>query len=323
MALSALAALGIAAGSQVVGNLLGSALGGVNASTQNHYSRELMRFQSELEHNENQYWADYNSPIQQMSRLKAAGLNPNLVYGNGSVAQVGGSVSPSAKSDYRPANVDFLEGINMSNLVAQNENLRQQNDLLKAQTEKERNISEGVDLDNMRKRGQNPFQYGSYESMEQHYKALNAKSENERIASSIALQKLDIFRKEIENRFENAAAYIRLDQMTTDLAIARINESYLPFILDNQLKLSQAQQGQAYATIIELGALTSYYRQLKDTSHSTQELTDTENEIKHRRKQLADLGLNPDDNTEVGAIINGLAGVLLSLATGRWKNALK
>lgn len=29
---------------------------------------------------------DYNHPIQQMERLQAAGLNPNLVYGSGSVA---------------------------------------------------------------------------------------------------------------------------------------------------------------------------------------------------------------------------------------------
>ena len=29
---------------------------------------------------------DYNSPVSQMERLKLAGLNPNLVYGSGSVA---------------------------------------------------------------------------------------------------------------------------------------------------------------------------------------------------------------------------------------------
>lgn len=36
----------------------------------------------------------YNSPQMQMERLKAAGLNPNLVYGNGAVA-TGGEVSPT------------------------------------------------------------------------------------------------------------------------------------------------------------------------------------------------------------------------------------
>lgn len=52
---------------------------------------------------------DYNHPIQQMERLKAAGLNPNLVYGSGSVAGnttsapslVGGGVSTKTESAIR------------------------------------------------------------------------------------------------------------------------------------------------------------------------------------------------------------------------------
>lgn len=37
-------------------------------------------------HNENRFWADYNSPAEQMKRLSDAGLNPNLVYGQGANA---------------------------------------------------------------------------------------------------------------------------------------------------------------------------------------------------------------------------------------------
>lgn len=38
---------------------------------------------------------EYNSPEQQMLRLSRAGLNPNLVYGNGSAANIGPTSSPS------------------------------------------------------------------------------------------------------------------------------------------------------------------------------------------------------------------------------------
>lgn len=38
---------------------------------------------------------EYNSPAAQMARLKAAGLNPNLVYGNGADAQSSGTVRSS------------------------------------------------------------------------------------------------------------------------------------------------------------------------------------------------------------------------------------
>ena len=63
---------------------------------------------------------DYNHPIQQMERLKAAGLNPNLVYGSGSVAGnttsapslVGGSISTKTESAIRGLNtvLNFAQG---------------------------------------------------------------------------------------------------------------------------------------------------------------------------------------------------------------------
>lgn len=63
---------------------------------------------------------DYNHPIQQMNRLKAAGLNPNLVYGSGSVAGnttsapslVGGGISTKTESAIRGLNtvLNFAQG---------------------------------------------------------------------------------------------------------------------------------------------------------------------------------------------------------------------
>lgn len=63
---------------------------------------------------------DYNHPIQQMERLKAAGLNPNLVYGSGSVAGnttsapslVGGGVSTKTESAIRGLGqvLEFVQG---------------------------------------------------------------------------------------------------------------------------------------------------------------------------------------------------------------------
>lgn len=49
-----------------------------------------------------QMQADYNSPHAQMERLKAAGLNPNLVYGNGATAEMGTPVRSSSTGSYSP-----------------------------------------------------------------------------------------------------------------------------------------------------------------------------------------------------------------------------
>lgn len=71
---------------------LGSSIaGGVTAGKMN---RRAVRFQREMFEKQGQreleYWHmqnQYNLPIEQMKRLKDAGLNPNLVYGTGADAQ--------------------------------------------------------------------------------------------------------------------------------------------------------------------------------------------------------------------------------------------
>lgn len=49
----------------------------------------------------------YNSPEQQMQRLKEAGLNPNLVYGNGADATVGGPPRATNAEAWRPETPNF------------------------------------------------------------------------------------------------------------------------------------------------------------------------------------------------------------------------
>ncbi|QCQ85007.1 DNA pilot protein [Blackfly microvirus SF02] len=44
----------------------------------------------------------YNAPEQQMARLKAAGLNPNLVYGNGATATSAQPVRSTSTADWKP-----------------------------------------------------------------------------------------------------------------------------------------------------------------------------------------------------------------------------
>lgn len=301
--------------SATVGPIVNGVTDVLGMSGSAHYQRRNMREAAALQHEENKYWAEYNTPANQMARLKAAGLNPNLVYGNGADAQFQGSVSPSGGMPHLRGGygTDFITHLNM---LEQNKNLRAQNELLRSQTAKTENESAGIALDNLRKQGMNPFQYGSYEAMEQHYKALNAKSENEKIASAIALSKAELFGKEIENRFSNAASYIKLDQLSLERSIAAINASMLPSILENQVKLSQVQQGQAYAQIVELGALTALQRELSLkarqetlTEKEKTDLTSADKEIRQRKAKLASLGLDPDANNIASSIINAVIGI--------------
>lgn len=50
---------------------------------------------------------EYNSPAAQMSRLKAAGLNPNLVYGQGAVANNATAPRSASVESYKPMPIQF------------------------------------------------------------------------------------------------------------------------------------------------------------------------------------------------------------------------
>lgn len=91
----------IAAGSQLASS-------GINAATQaslNKKTRQWNEKMHALQRGESladwNMQNEYNSPTSQMARLKAAGLNPNLVYGNGAIAE-SANVRPSPVESWSP-----------------------------------------------------------------------------------------------------------------------------------------------------------------------------------------------------------------------------
>jgi hypothetical protein len=79
---------------------------------------------------------NYNAPVNQMSRLKQAGLNPHLVYGSGSVAGNLSAPPPQVKAprvDTNAAVNAYAQAAQVQNMFAQNENLSAQNSLIKSQ----------------------------------------------------------------------------------------------------------------------------------------------------------------------------------------------
>jgi hypothetical protein len=103
----------------------------------------------------------YNSPAQQMQRLQDAGLNPNLVYGNG-VAQSTAATLPK----YQPARYDaptYKSGLGETAGMAlsQYNDMRRTNaqvDLVK--TQQDLNVIKAAtgELDNKQKKALNPIQ---------------------------------------------------------------------------------------------------------------------------------------------------------------------
>uniref|UniRef100_A0AAU8AXX7 DNA pilot protein n=1 Tax=Dulem virus 108 TaxID=3145585 RepID=A0AAU8AXX7_9VIRU len=138
-------------------SLLGSALGFGSQKKTNKANMELAKYQNEWQAQENekayqrnlQMWNlqnAYNSPTQQMARLRSAGLNPNLVYGSGVTGNSAGSTPQYQPADIKRAELSPYRGWNqgltdaVSNFLAfrsnraQVENMEAQNSLIRQQT---------------------------------------------------------------------------------------------------------------------------------------------------------------------------------------------
>lgn len=148
---------GIIAG---VGSLLGS---GINAIAQNRANKQnlkLAQYQNAWQSAENDkafknnilMWNmqnAYNSPTAQMSRLRQAGLNPNLVYGSGVTGNNAGSapqyepikVQRATMEPYRGWNLGLSDAVSVYMAARQNkaqiENMEAQNKLIKEQARTE------------------------------------------------------------------------------------------------------------------------------------------------------------------------------------------
>lgn len=113
---------------------------------------------------------EYNSPRAQMERLRAAKLNPNLVYGNGADAQ-GGTVRPTSVESWNPRAPqvdlggtagDAIQAYMQTEMLpAQLDNLRTQNSVL----EQEKLLKAAQTLGIMASTKQTEFDTGVKESI--------------------------------------------------------------------------------------------------------------------------------------------------------------
>ena len=90
----------------IVGGLGGAAITNAGAKKR---QREADAMNQKFWNMQNQY----NHPIQQMERLAAAGLNPNMIYGSSPGSAVGNaeSISPSKAAPYDMGTLGIQEGL--------------------------------------------------------------------------------------------------------------------------------------------------------------------------------------------------------------------
>lgn len=144
-----------------VGSLFGglgsSAINNKAVQETNKANMEIAKYQAQWQQQENEkayqrslhMWNlqnEYNSPTQQMARIRAAGLNPNLVYGNGVTGNSSGSTPQYEPAKFNAPTMQAYRGWNLgiSDAIsqflayrtseAQVDNMEAQNSLIRQQT---------------------------------------------------------------------------------------------------------------------------------------------------------------------------------------------
>jgi len=101
----------LSAGSNVLSQGINAVATGTTNRANRRHAEKMMQWEVNANRQNWQLQNEYNHPKQQMQRLKEAGLNPNLVYGNGAVATGGQISSASGRSPQGQAPQFDLGGI--------------------------------------------------------------------------------------------------------------------------------------------------------------------------------------------------------------------
>lgn len=135
----------LVAGISAAGNLLGSLFGSIGQRSANRRQRQYNLMMYERQRADNlKFWKmqnKYNSPASQMSRLRTAGLNPNLMYGHMSSDSASSLRAPSPGA-FNPENVfKSFDGSSIGSYLSYR-NLQERNQNINAQTNAARSTAD-------------------------------------------------------------------------------------------------------------------------------------------------------------------------------------
>jgi hypothetical protein len=173
---------------------------------------------------------DYNDPQNQMSRLKNAGLNPNLIYGSNASGAAGNAdgVPPSkaAPYEFKSPIADVQATYGIKNTEAQTDNLKVQNTVL----EQERQLKQAQTLKTLSEgrlsKTQELYADDLISTTLEGQKEINRKREQETIGA------------ELDNAFKDGALKDQLKRIYYEAANARA--TYNGQILKNKLTKYEA-----------------------------------------------------------------------------------
>lgn len=263
--LPALAVAGIALGAKQLLNFGNSRIGVGQR-------KELMDYQYNLERSMFDYANNYNKPINQMVRLREAGLNPNLVYGNGSVAgNVAGSApSISIPSVSGPESVGINDAISAYQLgldtkIKQSQlgNLEAQTNKINAERIRIENETQSKEFYNLLNKAKAT---GLYYNNDYLRRTLNDRVEQEALRTTLLKdesvlngfrtvqeqQKMDILAQQLENlKAQEKLTYASVSKVLADAKLSGKQADLVVQKIDTQKVLTKKEKAEVKNLLIQ------------------------------------------------------------------------
>ncbi len=225
---------------------------------------------------------EYNSPVQQIARLRAAGINPSLAYSNGNIQNVSNN-TPSVNSSesqltgtYKGLDLTNI-GSNFINAFTQSETIKQ----IKAQTDKiqKENVYQGI---------QNQIKLGSWldelHSLQHKFRSNNnlekladealeaARLENDKLRYEVNFQRDSYDTRLSSAQLENESIRINNSLRNADLAIQRARVPYAHKMVALEYKAKVQELSNMYLNGLYTKAQTNLAYQQALTELSTRNL---------------------------------------------------
>ena len=256
----------ITGGIAAIGNAI---TGGASARKQYQYQSKLMDKQNNFALSMYNMDNRYNSPVMQRARLEEAGLNPNLMYGNGGIQNTSSGV-PGSASGQAP-HVDYGKPSDAISNVMQYALVNAPTDKMNEETRlaAERAESEAISRELMLANARLAMSRSLGQDIDNRFAEDRHWLENEALEYNNSLKKLDFqsyqYRLDLEARrvandnmrVKNQVLQLGLNEkkLAADLSKIRAEVSEIM----SRIPVNNAQQRKIVADAIETEALNHYY----------------------------------------------------------------
>lgn len=256
---------------------LAGAIGGIISSGINYVSnRETNKANQHLAELANQWSLDqwnrenaYNNPVAQVERLKAAGLNPAMMYGQGGIQNLAAD-SPavtSAAGTQRAFQIDPLTAAQIANINADTNQKKVQSGLFEAETDLTRNqvkVGDSVILHNTALAKMTDSQRLNIEQQTKNLaKEIDVmQSEIDKNFASVEQYRAEVARMDVQNR--NETIQVMADQIYKN---AQVKAMFEELEIKHQEANAYCRLVAAQCSLANAEEVAAYARALESTEH--------------------------------------------------------